>query len=105
MALNGFDGMNALTGNIGALGLGLNFNNFAHGGFNLSCLEPCNPIGLIGPICEIPQPCDIARICDAQPIVINQDIAVPVPVIIRNQTVPIPFLPYCHRTKKGYPKW
>ena len=103
MALNGFDGIGALTGNIGVLGLGL--NNIGQGGLNLGCFEPCNQIGLIGPACEISNPCDVARICDAQPIVINQDIAVPRPVIIRKQTVPIPFLPYCHRTKRGYPKW
>ncbi|RNA01625.1 hypothetical protein BpHYR1_008155 [Brachionus plicatilis] len=106
MALNGFDGIGAFGGNLGILGMGLNGANIGLGGINLGCcIDPCNQINLNIPACEIAQSCDLPQMCDAQPIIVNQDIPVPRPVVVRKQTVPIPFLPYCRRTKRGYPKW
>ncbi|CAF0761876.1 unnamed protein product [Brachionus calyciflorus] len=115
MEFNGFGGLGLGAGGLGIGGIGggiglgdIGMNGFTGAGFGGGlglgggCVDVCRPV------CPQPclQTCDIMpQQCEAQPVIINQDVSVPRPVVIRKQTVPIPFLPYCRRTSRGYPKW
>ena len=41
----------------------------------------------------------------AEPIVMNQDVFVPKPVIVKKVIVPKPFLPYSKWSKNGFPRF
>ncbi|CAF0761859.1 unnamed protein product [Brachionus calyciflorus] len=100
--------------NLGIVGLGdlasngigcLYNNNNPVQNFSINGLIPNNISNLNNNVEQINNCLPIQNYIEAEPVIINQDIIVPTPVVFKKVLVPKPYLPYSKWYKNGFPRF